>query len=40
MRITHKSEDILLYKDDIQDDFKRTRYHPDISIAHTYVCLE
>ena len=40
MRITHKAEDILLYKDDIQAVFKRTRYHPDISITHAYVCLE
>ena len=40
MRIPHSREDILLYKDDIQAVFNRTRYHPDISIAHAYCSLQ
>ena len=37
LRITHPSNDILLYKDDINAAFHRCRYHPDISAAYAYV---
>ena len=40
LRVAHPSEEILLYKDDINADFHRARYPPDLSTAYSYVWLQ
>mgnify|MGYP005694889421 CR=1 FL=1 len=37
LRISHPTEEIVLYKDDINAAFHRARYHPDIAAAYAYV---
>ena len=39
LRITHPSEDILLWDDDVSGAYRLPKYHPDVAAAFSYSIL-